>query len=116
MITYLAVTLAAATPAPSPSPAQQLDENSVSPGIVGFIATFLLVLVAIGLIQLMSRSLRRTAHNARAQGLEVVEPVRVGRGMRLPLREPEEAPPGLLDGGTPFEGAGTTPDDGAAKP
>ncbi len=100
---------AAATPAPSPSPAQQLDVTTVTPGITGFLFTFALVLAAIGLFLLMTRSLRRTARNARVAGMEVSEPARVGRGVDLPVRGPEPTVPGVLDGGTPFR----SPDDEA---
>lgn len=109
----LALVLAAATPAPSPSPARQLDVTTVTPGITGFAVTFGLVIVAIGIFLLMSRSLRRTAFNARKAGMEVSEPARVGRGITLPVRGPEPTVPGVLDGGSPFEvrGEALTPDD-----
>ena len=92
----------AAAPAPSPSPAQSVPDSAVTPGIVGFLATFAVVLAAIGLFQLMTRSLRRTTHNAQTQGMEISEPARVGRGITLPVRPPEPTVPGVLDGGTPF--------------
>lgn len=95
--------LLAAAPSPSPSPAKQLDATTVTPGIAGFLVTFAVVLVAIGLFQLMTRSLRRTARNARAQGIEVTTPGRVGAGVHLPTRAPEPTAPGVLDGGAPFE-------------
>ncbi|QAY68959.1 hypothetical protein [Xylanimonas protaetiae] len=108
--------LLAAAPAPSPSPAEQLDAATVTPGIVGFLVTFAVVLAAIGLFQLMTRSLRRTARNARSQGLELSEPARVGHGFPLPVRAPEPTVPGVLDGGTPFgdttPGHGPTPSHG----
>ena len=110
MIALLLVT----APSPSPSPAKQLDATTVTPGLAGFLATFALVLVAIGLFQLMTRSLRRTARNAKAQGIEVTVPARVGAGVHLPTRPPEPTVPGVLDGGAPFADA---PDDapGGAK-
>jgi hypothetical protein len=50
----------AATPTPSPTGGQGgLDPNSVSPGVVGFLATFGLVLASILLFVNMSRRLRR---------------------------------------------------------
>ena len=90
---------AAATP--TPSPVRELDVTAVTPGITGFAFTFALVLAAIGLFLLLTRSLRRTARNARRQGLEVSEPA---RGGTLPVRGPAPAAPGVLDGGSPFEG------------
>ncbi|WP_425956245.1 hypothetical protein [Xylanimonas sp. McL0601] len=104
--------LAAATPSPSPSPAKQLDVTTVTPGLVGFIATFALVLVAIGLFLLMTRSLRRTTRNARVQGLEVAESARGVQHGRLPVRAPEPTVPGVLDGGAPFAAPGSAPHDG----
>lgn len=97
------IALLAAAPAPSPSPTPQFDAAAVSPGIVGFLATFAVVLAALVLFQLMTRSLRRTARNARAAGLEVVEPPRVGGRVQLPVRAPEPTAPGVLDGGRPYE-------------
>ena len=107
--------LAAATPTPTPSPVRELDVTAVTPGITGFAFTFALVLAAIGLFLLLTRSLRRTARNARRQGLEVAEPA---RGGTLPVRGPAPAAPGVLDGGAPFEGRGAAsrPDDDAAAP
>jgi len=107
--------LVAATPTPSPSPARELDVTAVTPGITGFAFTFALVLAAIGLFMLLTRSLRRAARNARRQGLEVREPARLGRGVVLPVRGPEPTVPGVLDGGSPFQGRDTAPpaeDDG----
>jgi hypothetical protein len=103
--------LLAAAPSPSPSPAKQLDATTVAPGLVGFLVTFAVVIVAIGLFQLMTRSLRRAARNAKAQGLEVTQPGRVGAGVQLPTRKPEPTVPGVLDGGAPFQG-----EDSAADP
>ncbi|WP_245993196.1 hypothetical protein [Xylanimonas allomyrinae] len=91
----------AAAPTPSPSPAEQLDTTTVTPGIEGFIATFLLALAAIGLFLLMARSLRRTSHNAQARGMDVAESARGVRTTRLPVRAPEPTVPGVLDGGSP---------------
>lgn len=94
--------LLAAAPSPSPSPAKKLDATTVTPGLVGFLVTFALVVVAIGLFQLMTRSLRRATRNAKSQGIEVTMPGRVGAGVQLPTRAPEPTAPGVLDGGAPF--------------
>ncbi|GAB2453981.1 hypothetical protein [Xylanimonas ulmi] len=113
LATGITAGLAAAAPSPSPSPAKQLDATTVTPGIAGFIATFLLVLAAIGLFLLMSRSLRRTGHNARLRGLEVPESAQGVRRGRLPVRRAEPTAPGVLDGGTPFaapDAPGQSPD------
>jgi hypothetical protein len=48
----------ARTPSPT-APATGLDPNSVSPGVVGFIATFALVVVSILLFVNLTRRLRR---------------------------------------------------------
>jgi hypothetical protein len=106
----------AAAPVPSPSPSPQFDAAAVSPGIVGFLATFAVVLAALALFQLMTRSLRRTARNARAAGIEVVEPTRVGGRVQLPVRGPEPTVPGVLDGGTPFETPSPEPPPSSSTP
>jgi hypothetical protein len=100
--------IASLAAAPSPAPTEQLDATTVTPGLVGFLVTFAVVLAAIALFQLMTRSLRRTARNATAQGMELSEPARVGHGFPLPVRAPEPTVPGVLDGGTPY-GPTTSP-------
>ncbi len=57
--------LVAATPSPSPSPLPQADPSLGSPGFIGFVFTFVLALVVIGLALLMSRELRKVNRNAR---------------------------------------------------
>ncbi|PZR54296.1 hypothetical protein DNL40_05160 [Xylanimonas oleitrophica] len=78
----------AAAPSPSPtSPARQLESTDVTPGLAGFLATFLLVVAAMSLFLLLTRSMRRTSHNARLAGIEVPEPKRVGGATRVPVAE-----------------------------
>ncbi|ACZ31646.1 hypothetical protein Xcel_2632 [Xylanimonas cellulosilytica DSM 15894] len=101
--------LAATTPAPPPA---ELDTTTVTPGLVGFLVTFAVVLAAVGLFQLLTRSLRRATRNAQAQGLELSEPARVGRGVQLPVRAPEPTAPGVLDGGNP---SGPAPSAGQGR-
>jgi hypothetical protein len=57
-VTDVVLRLLVATPAPSPT-RTGLDPNSVSPGVVGFLATFVLVLASILLFVNMARRLRR---------------------------------------------------------
>jgi hypothetical protein len=100
--------LVAAAPSPSPT-VRQLDTTTVTPGLAGFIATFLLVVAAIAVFMFMARSLRRATRNARAAGIPVTEPQRLGRPK--PAGGPDgEAPgapgvPGRPDGdGAPPRG------------
>jgi hypothetical protein len=57
--------LLGATPSPSPSPLPQADPGLGSPGFIGFVFTFGLALVVIGLALLMTRELRKVNRNAR---------------------------------------------------
>lgn len=57
--------LLVAAPAPSPTPAVQVDPNLGSPGILGFVFTFVLALVLIALVLSLSRHLRTVDRNAR---------------------------------------------------
>ncbi len=50
-----------ATPSPSPS---QIDANLVTPGVVGFIATLLLIVATIVLLVSMNRRIRRVNRRA----------------------------------------------------
>lgn len=47
--------------------AEGLDPNSVTPGVVGFLATFALVLVSIVLFVSMARRIRRMDYRARSE-------------------------------------------------
>lgn len=62
--------LLAATPSPAPSPLPQADPSLGSPGFIGFVFTFVLALVVIGLALLMSRELRKVNRNARLAAAE----------------------------------------------
>ncbi|MEU4364242.1 hypothetical protein [Promicromonospora sp. NPDC023987] len=64
---------------PSPNPTEGtlrpgLEEWQVSPGLIGFIATFALALACVALFLNLSKHLRKVGHNAREQGLPVPEP------------------------------------------
>jgi hypothetical protein len=63
--------LLAATPAPSPTePGEGLDPNSVSPGLIGFLATFGLVLVSILLFLNLAGRLRRMRYREERDALD----------------------------------------------
>ncbi|MFJ3405809.1 hypothetical protein [Promicromonospora sp. NPDC090134] len=67
----------AADPSPNPTEGQLrpgLESWQVSPGLVGFLVTFVLALACVLLFLNMSKHLRRAGHNARQQGLPVPEP------------------------------------------
>ncbi|MDO8106848.1 hypothetical protein Q6348_06515 [Isoptericola sp. b441] len=51
---------------PAPTPGGQLDAYDVSPGLLGFLVTFAVVVVLIALLVSMTRKLRRLKHNAEA--------------------------------------------------
>lgn len=55
---------AAATPSPSPTTGGELDPLDVSPGLLGFLVTFGLVLVCIVLFVSMTRMLRRVGRRS----------------------------------------------------
>lgn len=59
---WASATLLAATPTPTPS--QGPDPDSVSPGLVGFLATFSLVAVCLLLFVSLVRRLRRMQYRA----------------------------------------------------
>ncbi len=59
---WASATLLAATPTPAPS--QGPDPDSVSPGLVGFLATFSLVAVCLLLFVSLARRLRRMQYRA----------------------------------------------------
>ena len=56
---------AVAAPSPPPTPAAQVDPTFGSPGILGFVFTFLVALALIGLVMSLARQLRRVDRNAR---------------------------------------------------
>lgn len=64
---------------PSPNPTEGtlrpgLEEWQVSPGLIGFVATFALALACVALFLNLSKHLRKVGQNAREQGLPVPEP------------------------------------------
>ena len=69
-----AALLGAATPSPMPTPAIQVDPDLGSPGILGFVFTFVLALVLIALVLSMSRHLRKVDRNARLSAAADDEP------------------------------------------
>jgi hypothetical protein len=63
---------------PSPNPTENqlregLEEWQVSPGLIGFLVTFVLAVACVLLFLNMSKHLRRAGHNARQQGLPIAE-------------------------------------------
>ena len=53
---------AAATPTPSPSPAPDFNPDTVTPGLVGFLITFLIAVAVVLLILDMVRRIRRVRY------------------------------------------------------
>ena len=56
-----ATTVAAPTPSPSP-PLGELDPNDVSPGLLGFVVIFAVVLLCIPLLRSMTSKIRGVEH------------------------------------------------------
>jgi hypothetical protein len=54
-------------PTPSPVPTSGVDAELVTPGVWGFVVTFLLVVVVVLLIIDMTRRIRRVTHRAQVQ-------------------------------------------------
>jgi len=77
---------AAATPSPSPTTGGELDPNDVSPGLLGFLVTFGLVVVCVVLFVSMTRMVRRV--NRRVEPDEAAVPDPRDAGTR-PGADPE---------------------------
>jgi len=60
-------TLTLATPSPSPSPGE-LDPNDVSPGLLGFVVMFAVVLACIPLFRSMTSKIRGVEHRPEPGG------------------------------------------------
>jgi hypothetical protein len=63
---------------PSPNPTENqlrpgLEPWQVSPGLIGFVVTFVLAVACVLLFLNMSKHLRKAGHNARQQGLPIAE-------------------------------------------
>lgn len=54
--------LVAAVPTPSPSPSAQFDQNTITPGVVGFFAILLVTVATVLLIVDMTRRIRRVRY------------------------------------------------------
>jgi len=63
----LTAQVAVATPSPEPSRGE-LDPNDVSPGLLGFVVMFAIVLVCIPLFRSMTGKIRRIEHSAGGSG------------------------------------------------
>jgi hypothetical protein len=89
MMMWLAGAAAPSPVTPTPSPAVEINEVTATPGLVGFLVTFAMVVVAIFIFRMMGRSLRRATRNAEAAGMDVVQPKRLGvhSGPETPVGE-----------------------------
>ncbi len=99
---------------PSPSPTSSVpDELEVTPGLVGFLATFAVAAAAVLLFLSLTRHLRRARSNAIERGLPVEEPRRHRFDGGASVQSPDLGPsPGT--GGERAPGAGDrAPGDGA---
>jgi uncharacterized membrane protein len=66
LASYVIVFLADPSPAPTP-PGFTGDENAVTPGVVGFIATAFIAIMTVLLIVDMTRRIRKVRYRAEAQ-------------------------------------------------
>jgi len=66
----VALTIAAAVPSPSPTPAGVPLEQRATPGLLGFVVTFAIALAAIGLFLSLTRHLRIVDRRARQRAEE----------------------------------------------
>jgi hypothetical protein len=100
---------------PSPNPTEGtlrpgLEEWQVSPGLIGFVVTFVLALACVALFLNLSKHLRRAGHNAREQGLPVPEPEVITFRRAEPDADGTEGP-GTSDASTSPSDASTSPSD-----
>ena len=78
-VAQVAGAVQAAAPSPDPSPTSTVpDALQVTPGLVGFLATFALALACVLLFLSLTRHLRRASRNAQERGLPLTEPKRRG--------------------------------------
>lgn len=78
-VTVAAWVLTAATPAPVPGSQDVNPTDGGSPGFVGFVITFLLAVLVIGLAFSLVRVMRRMDHNAKAREASEVPDVPADR-------------------------------------
>jgi hypothetical protein len=94
--------------APPPTPAGELDPYDVSPGLIGFLVVFAIVLACIPLFRSMTGKLRKVEHRARTldAGAAAGDPAAGGGDDR-------GADGGYADGGrggaAPADGGGPAP-------
>ena len=86
LASYAIVFLADPSPAPTP-PAFTGDANAVTPGVVGFIATFFIAAVTVLLLLDMTRRVRRVRYRAEAQEKIAAEAAEAGSAEATPARE-----------------------------
>ena len=81
LASYVIVWLA--DPSPSPTPGEFTgDENAVTPGVVGFVATFFIAAVTVLLLIDMTRRVRRVRYRAEVQEKLAAEEAEAGQGTR----------------------------------
>ena len=83
--------LADATPTPSPSP--MVTEDMVTPGVIGFLATFFIAAATVLLVVDMSRRVRRVRYRAEVQEQLDAEEREAGGGTKAtPKSQAPETP------------------------
>ena len=74
-----------ADPTPSPTPGEFTgDENAVTPGVIGFVATFFIAAMTVLLIIDMTRRVRRVRYRAEAQEKIAGEQAESGKASPAP--------------------------------
>jgi hypothetical protein len=87
-----------------------LEESDITPGLTGFVVTFVVALACVLLFLSLTRQLRRTRRNAEEQGLEIEQRKGIKIERDVDHRPPQDRHPrdsnGYVD--IPSGGAGPT--------
>ena len=98
-------------PTPAPVPTSQVDDALVTPGVWGFVITFLLVVAVVLLIIDMTRRIRRVTHRAQVrEQLELEQLAAEAAALADEPRKPEKSDKPTKPGTPTKPGKPATPD------